>query len=110
MNQLLFVDLVRNITDTEGDGPFVLGDAVRGFEDFKARVMVGDRFYYSCNGIDHPRERESCAHPLTSSPAPAPLALQPLNIGRLGSPDALRRHLVRSTRSAGQAGVTPMCG
>jgi hypothetical protein len=58
MNQLLFVDLVRNITDTEGDGPFVLGDAVRGFEDFKARVMVGDRFYYSCNGIDHPRERE----------------------------------------------------
>ena len=53
-----FVDLVRNLTTTNGTGNFVLGAAVSGFTSFIPAILPGESFYYSTIGIDKPAERE----------------------------------------------------
>lgn len=53
-----FVDLVRNLSTTQGTGNFVLGAAVAGFTSFSPAVLAGENFYYSAIGIDKPNERE----------------------------------------------------
>lgn len=53
-----FVDLVRNYTTTTGTGDFTLGPAVNGFTGLAGALTPGDRFYYSCIGVDKPAERE----------------------------------------------------
>jgi hypothetical protein len=58
MDALKFVDLTRNYTATAGSDDFELGAAVAGYSGFSETCQIGDCFYYSAIGIDHPRERE----------------------------------------------------
>ena len=53
-----FVDLVCNYTTSIGTGDFKLGPVVNGYTGFTAALQVGDTFYYSAIGLDHPNERE----------------------------------------------------
>ena len=53
-----FVDLVRNYTTTVGTGSFVLGAVVNGYSGLAGALQTGERFYYSCIGVDRPAERE----------------------------------------------------
>lgn len=62
-----FVDLVRNYTTTTGTGDFTLGPAVNGFTGLAGALSPGDRFYYSCIGVDKPAEREVGRGTLTST-------------------------------------------
>ena len=53
-----FVDLVRNLSTTQGTADFTLGKAPNGYTGFASAVQVGDRFYYSAVNQDLPSERE----------------------------------------------------